>query len=57
MGASVINVYFRVVMPANRLRVNHYDFLAHRVKLHVRRCHFLIHPVHTMPIRNYAGIK
>ncbi len=28
MGASVINVYFRVVMPANGLRVNHYDFVA-----------------------------
>ena len=28
MGASVINVYIRVVMPANRLRVNHYDFMA-----------------------------
>ncbi len=26
MGASVINVHIRVVMPANRLRVNHYDF-------------------------------
>ena len=25
MGASVINVYFKVVMPANRLRVNHCD--------------------------------
>ena len=24
-GASVINVYIRVVMPANGLRVNHYD--------------------------------
>ncbi len=23
MGASVISVYIRVVMPANRLRVNH----------------------------------
>ncbi len=28
MGASVINVYIRVIMPANRLRVNHYDFMA-----------------------------
>ena len=28
MGTSVINVYIRVVMPANRLRVNHYDFVA-----------------------------
>ena len=26
MGASVINVYFRVVMPANRLWVNHCDY-------------------------------
>ena len=28
MGASVINFHIRVVMPANRLRVNHYDFMA-----------------------------
>ena len=28
MGASVINVYIRVVMRANRLRVNHCDFIA-----------------------------
>ena len=28
MGASVINVYIRVVMLANRLRVNHHDFTA-----------------------------
>ncbi len=28
MGASVINVYISVVMSANRLRVNHYDFMA-----------------------------
>ena len=28
MGARVINVYFRVVMPANRLRVNYYDLMA-----------------------------
>ncbi len=28
MGASVINVYFRVVMPTTRLRVNHYDIVA-----------------------------
>ncbi len=28
MGASIINVYIRVVMPANGLRVNHYDFMA-----------------------------
>ncbi len=28
MGASVINVYFMVVMPANRLSVNHFDFMA-----------------------------
>ncbi len=28
MGASVINVYFRMVMPTNRLRVNHFDFMA-----------------------------
>ncbi len=28
MEANVINVYFRVVMPANRLRVSQYDFIA-----------------------------
>ena len=27
VGASVINVYFRVVMLANGLKVNHYDFV------------------------------
>ncbi len=33
MGASVIKVYVRVVMPANRLRVNHYDFMAQTVTI------------------------
>ncbi len=28
MGASVNNVYIRVVMPGNGLRVNHYVFMA-----------------------------
>ncbi len=28
MGASVINMYFRMVMSANRLRINQNDFLA-----------------------------
>ncbi len=40
MGASVINVYFTVLMPANRLTVNHNDFMPFMLRsLVVRAVH------------------
>ncbi len=50
MGASVIIVYIRVVMTANGLRVNHYDFMAlhsmWRIFYRVNVCQYRVEIIH-----------